>query len=86
MFGPEGTPKRSVWTHAGRLARCSQRGDNKGYGCSMVAHGERAAGQGAAVMTNSENGAEFIQEIVRSIAQEHGWVDYPLDWMDRNSA
>jgi len=31
------------------------------------------------VMTNSEDGADFIQEIVRSIAQEYDWADYPLD-------
>jgi hypothetical protein len=35
--------------------------------------------QGAIVMTNSDNGFELIQEIVRSIAKEYGWPDYPLN-------
>jgi hypothetical protein len=29
-------------------------------------------------MTNSDNGAELVQEIVRSIAKEYGWPDYPF--------
>jgi hypothetical protein len=32
-------------------------------------------GQGAVVMTNSDNGFEFIQEVVRSIAREYAWVE-----------
>jgi hypothetical protein len=33
----------------------------------------------AIVMPNSDNGGELVQEIVRSIAKEYGWLDYPLD-------
>jgi CubicO group peptidase (beta-lactamase class C family) len=71
-FRLEGQPVR-------RSARFSHHGGNMGYRCFIVAYSDREAGQGAVVMTNSDNGAEFIQEIVRSIAQEYGWVDYPLD-------
>jgi hypothetical protein len=39
----------------------------------MVAYSE--AGQGAVVMTNSDNGFPLIQEIILSIATEYGWVD-----------
>ena len=60
-------------------ARFSHHGDNEGYCCFMVAYCEREAGQGAVVMTNSENGFWFIQEIVEQIAKTYGWADYPLD-------
>jgi hypothetical protein len=30
-------------------------------------------------MTNSDNGGELIQEIIRSVAMEYGWLDYPFD-------
>jgi hypothetical protein len=33
----------------------------------------------AIVMPNSDNGGELVQEIVRSIAKEYGWLDYPFD-------
>ncbi|HEU0297141.1 MAG TPA: serine hydrolase domain-containing protein, partial [Anaerolineales bacterium] len=69
-FRLEGQPVR-------RSARFSHHGGNMGYRCFIVAYSD--LGQGAVVMTNSDNGAEFIQEIVRSIAQEYGWVDYSLD-------
>ena len=61
----------------GGSARFSHHGGNMGYRCFMLAYCE--AGPGAVVMTNSDNGADFIQEIVRSIAQEYDWADYPLD-------
>jgi hypothetical protein len=41
--------------------------------CFIVAYSE--AGQGAIVMTNSDNGFAFIPEIIQSIATEYGWVD-----------
>ena len=59
----------------GRAARFSHHGGNVGYTCFIVAYSE--TGQGAIVMTNSDNGREFIQEIVRSIAKEYAWQDYP---------
>lgn len=61
---------------AGRAARFSHHGGNVGYTCFIVVYLDR--GQGAVVMTNSDNGRELIQEIVRSIAKEYGWPEYPL--------
>ena len=60
----------------GGAARFSHHGGNDGYTCFIVAYTE--VGQGAVVMTNSDNGAELIQEIIRSIAKEYHWLDYPL--------
>ncbi len=60
---------------AGRAARFSHHGGNVGYTCFIVAYSE--TGQGAVVMTNSDNGPEFIQEVIRSIAREYRWLDYP---------
>ncbi len=40
----------------------------------MVAYTD--SGQGAVVMTNSVNGTNFTEEIMRSIAKEYGWFDY----------
>ena len=61
----------------GRSARFSHHGGNEGYRCFLVAYSD--LGQGAVVMTNSDNGFELVQEIIRSIAKEYGWVDYPFD-------
>ncbi|HKY42511.1 MAG TPA: serine hydrolase domain-containing protein, partial [Pyrinomonadaceae bacterium] len=60
----------------GASARFSHHGGNEGYRCFIVAYVN--ATEGAIVMTNSDNGFELIQEIVRSIAKEYGWLDYPL--------
>jgi CubicO group peptidase (beta-lactamase class C family) len=64
----------------GRSARFSHHGGNEGYRCFLVAYSD--LGQGAVVMTNSDNGFELVQEIIRSIAREYGWVDYPFDRPD----
>ena len=61
----------------GRSARFSHHGGNEGYRRFLVAYSD--LGQGAVVMTNSDNGFELVQEIIRSIAKEYGWVDYPFD-------
>lgn len=60
----------------GPSARFSHHGGNDGYTCFIVAYSD--TGQGAVVMTNSDNGREFIQEIIRSIAKEYHRLDYPL--------
>lgn len=62
----------------GRSARFSHHGGNTGYRCFIVAYNE--LGQGAIVMTNSDNGFELVQEIIRSIAKEYGWPDYPFEF------
>src|SRR5689334_20569375 len=57
---------------AGR--RFSFSGSNVGYKAFMV--GYVSSGQGAVIMTNSENGAPLALEILRAIAAEYGWPDY----------
>lgn len=37
-----------------------------------------STGQGAALMTNSDNGMELIQEVLRAISAEYGWTDYKV--------
>ncbi|HEX6717052.1 MAG TPA: serine hydrolase [Pyrinomonadaceae bacterium] len=54
--------------------RFSFSGSNVGYKSYLV--GYINSGQGAVVMTNSENGAQLVLEILRSIAAEYQWPDY----------
>ena len=56
--------------------RFSHHGSTKGYKCLMIAYS--STGQGAVVMTNSDNGSALAGEITRSIAKEYGWRDYLL--------
>lgn len=58
----------------GKAFRFSHGGANKGYRNNMVAYTE--TGQGAVVMTNSNNGDAISEEILRAIASEYGWADY----------
>jgi CubicO group peptidase (beta-lactamase class C family) len=58
----------------GANRRFSFSGSNVGYKAIMV--GYVNSGQGAVVMTNSENGAALAMEILRAIAAEYGWPDY----------
>ena len=58
----------------GASTRFSHSGSNVGYKCFLVGYVE--SGQGAVVMTNSENGSPLTLEILRSIAAEYGWPDY----------
>jgi CubicO group peptidase (beta-lactamase class C family) len=57
-----------------RSARFSHSGSNVGFKSYLVGYFD--SGQGAVVMTNSENGSQLILEILRSIAAEYGWPDY----------
>lgn len=59
---------------AGRTRRFSHGGSTTGYRAFMVAYTE--TGQGAVVMTNSDNGEMLFDEILRSIAREYGWSDF----------
>jgi len=52
----------------------SHGGANEGFRCIFVAY--EKAGEGAAVMTNGDNGGPLGDEIMRSIASEYGWPDY----------
>jgi CubicO group peptidase (beta-lactamase class C family) len=58
----------------GSSKRFSFSGANVGFKCRML--GYMNSGQGVVVMTNSENGAELINEIIRSVAAEYGWPDF----------
>ncbi|MFZ6757678.1 serine hydrolase [Undibacterium sp. Ji50W] len=49
-------------------------GGNMGIRTMMTAF--NSTGQGATLMTNSDNGAELIQEVLRAISVEYGWTDY----------
>ncbi len=51
----------------------SHTGLNRGYTCHLFAYTKR--GQGAVVMTNSENGEELALEILRGIAAVYDWPD-----------
>jgi hypothetical protein len=50
------------------------RGNNAGYSCFMVGYPVR--GEGAVVMTNSENGAYLIDEILRGISAAYKWPHF----------
>ena len=57
-----------------KAARFSHGGSNEGYRCTLIAYKE--TGQGAVVMTNSDNGDALVNEIFRSIAAEYNWTDF----------
>ena len=58
----------------GTSARFSFGGSNVGYKSRML--GYVNSGQRVVVMTNSENGAELIAEVFRSVAAEYSWPDF----------
>jgi CubicO group peptidase (beta-lactamase class C family) len=49
-------------------------GVNAGYRCELVAY--EGGGDGAIIMTNSDNGAALISEVLRTIAYEYHWPDF----------
>ena len=60
-------------------------GDRTSFGHSGGTTGFRAqlygythSGQGAVIMTNSDNGAALISEILASIAAEYGWPEFKV--------
>ncbi len=59
---------------AGRELAFSHGGSNVGFRCMFYAYAE--TGQGAVVMTNSDNGGLLISEILRAIAKEYNWPHY----------
>lgn len=58
----------------GQQARFLHTGRNDGYTCLLLSY--QNTGRGAVIMTNSDRGGPLIDEIVRSIAKEYGWLDY----------
>jgi CubicO group peptidase (beta-lactamase class C family) len=59
---------------SGRAFRFGHGGSNEGFRSDLLYFPE--AGVGAAVMVNSDNGGELIQEIEYAIAAEYGWPGY----------
>lgn len=55
----------------------SHNGANAGFRCALVAYPR--TGRGAIVMTNSDNGGALASEILRALAREYGWPDYPVE-------
>lgn len=49
-------------------------GSNQGFRCELIYF--PATGQGAAVMTNGEQGSSLMTELLYAIAAEYHWVDY----------
>lgn len=68
FFLGEKTDARDSFYHAG---------GNAGFRNMMFAY--TSAGQGAIVMTNSDNGLELINEVLRAIAREYGWTHYLVE-------
>jgi len=58
----------------GHKARFAHGGQNAGYRCDLEAYAE--LGPGLAVMTNSDGGEFFIQELLRAVAKEYSWPDF----------
>jgi CubicO group peptidase (beta-lactamase class C family) len=63
-FNLEGKNAKDMFSHGG---------SNEGFRCHFVAFSN--SGQGAIVMTNSDNGGALAQEIIRSIAAEYAWAE-----------
>lgn len=57
--------------------RFGHSGGNAGFKCHLLAY--RDTGQGAAVMTNGDNGSYVVQRAFAKIASTYGWQDYPSE-------
>ncbi|WBQ08624.1 serine hydrolase domain-containing protein [Kribbella sp. CA-293567] len=57
-------------------------GSNKGFKCYLVAY--RDTGQGAAVMTNGDNGGLLADRAIARIAAARGWEGYPYEVTERS--
>jgi CubicO group peptidase (beta-lactamase class C family) len=63
---------------AGQDVRFHLEGRTRGFRSALVVYPYK--GQGVVVMTNSENGALLIEEIMRAVAAAYEWPDYkPLE-------
>lgn len=58
----------------GETARFAHSGGNAGFSCQLLAYQRR--GQGAVVMTNSDDGWFVILELCNTIAEAYSWLDY----------
>ncbi|MHB1326610.1 MAG: serine hydrolase [Gemmatimonadales bacterium] len=59
---------------SGRAFRFGHGGSNRGFRGNMVYFPE--TGQGAAVMSNSDNGGALVQEVLNAIAKVYQWPEY----------
>ncbi|MER7248711.1 serine hydrolase domain-containing protein [Kribbella sp. NPDC000426] len=57
--------------------RFGHSGGNAGFSCHLLA--DRDTGQGAVVMTNSDNGGWVVQRVFAAVAAEYGWEGYPAE-------
>ena len=62
-----------LWSHRGQ-AYFGHAGANDGFRCRMVAH--RSLGYGVVILTNSDNGLELSDAVVRLIGRREGWPEY----------
>jgi CubicO group peptidase (beta-lactamase class C family) len=60
---------------SGATLRFGHGGSNDGYRCQLVAYAH--TGQGAAVMTNSDNGRVCCFGVLDAVAEAMGWPDWP---------
>ncbi len=65
-LGPQlgGATARKYFSHGGA---------NAGYRCLLVAYED---GEGAVVMTSSDNGDELMNQVMRTVAYVYGWPDF----------
>ena len=61
-------------TGKGDASRFGHNGANEGFQCLMIAYNR--TGQGAVIMTNSDNGGQLGGELILAVAREYGWADY----------
>lgn len=52
-------------------------GGNEGFQNMLFAY--TSTGQGAVVMSNSDNGMQLIEEVLRAIAREYGWTNHLVE-------
>ena len=63
---------------AGQDVRFHLEGRTRGFRCALVVYPYK--GQGVVVMTNSENGALLIEEVLRAVSAAYEWPDFkPLE-------
>jgi CubicO group peptidase (beta-lactamase class C family) len=49
-------------------------GDDAGFQCDLIAYIDST--QGLAIMTNSDNGYQIGDEVLRAVSKEYGWPDF----------
>lgn len=65
LFLGEETDKHKSFRHSGGA-----------WGFRNMMFAYNSTGQGAVVMTNSDNGGQLVEEVLHAIAHEYGWTNY----------